>query len=146
MRVSFRVDGMDRIIRSFGKPVKPLLQRVIMDVGEIARDFVKLYIPKRTYKLHDTIMAVQGNGLTVNIIEGKFYGGILRAGAPRHDIFPRTKKALYWPGAEHPVRMVDHPGFRPVPYDEQAAAATIGSMQGTLQNTAGDIADQLTGG
>jgi len=29
---------------------------------------------------------------------------------PPHDIFPRRKKALYWPGAEHPVKKVSHPG------------------------------------
>jgi hypothetical protein len=35
-------------------------------------------------------------------------------GTPRHDIFPKGppegKKALWWPGASHPVNYVDHPG------------------------------------
>jgi len=34
-------------------------------------------------------------------------------------IYPRTKKALFWPGADHPVRMVSaflHPGSKPHPY------------------------------
>lgn len=29
---------------------------------------------------------------------------------PPRVIKPRRKKALYWPGAEHPVKMVRHPG------------------------------------
>ena len=31
---------------------------------------------------------------------------------PPRVIRPRTKKALYWPGARHPVRSVRHPGSR----------------------------------
>lgn len=36
------------------------------------------------------------------------YGGQTRP----HVIEPRTKKALFWPGAAHPVRSVNHPGSR----------------------------------
>ena len=34
------------------------------------------------------------------------YGGKTRP----HDIYPRNKKALYWAGASHPVKVVHHPG------------------------------------
>ena len=27
-----------------------------------------------------------------------------------HEIIPRFKQALYWPGAKHPVKKVNHPG------------------------------------
>ena len=36
------------------------------------------------------------------------YGGT----TPAHDIYPRNKKALYWPGADHPVKVVHHPGSK----------------------------------
>ena len=29
-----------------------------------------------------------------------------------HDIFPLKKKALFWPGARHPVKVVHHPGSK----------------------------------
>lgn len=29
-----------------------------------------------------------------------------------HTIIPRTKKALFWPGAAHPVKSVQHPGSK----------------------------------
>lgn len=35
-------------------------------------------------------------------------GGTTRA----HTIVPRVKKALFWPGAGHPVKSVQHPGSR----------------------------------
>lgn len=38
------------------------------------------------------------------------YAGYFHFGTPPHVIRPKTKKALWWPGAAHPVRHVDHPG------------------------------------
>lgn len=37
-------------------------------------------------------------------------------GTPPHAIDPTTKKALFWPGAAHPVRHVQHPGSAPEPF------------------------------
>lgn len=31
-------------------------------------------------------------------------------GTQPHDIYPVNAKALYWPGADHPVKVVHHPG------------------------------------
>ena len=31
-------------------------------------------------------------------------------GTQPHDIYPVNGKALYWPGADHPVKVVHHPG------------------------------------
>lgn len=35
---------------------------------------------------------------------------ILERGTPPHVIRPKDAKALYWPGAAHPVGKVNHPG------------------------------------
>jgi hypothetical protein len=35
---------------------------------------------------------------------------LLEKGSPPHVIEPKNKKALFWPGAEYPVRRVNHPG------------------------------------
>lgn len=56
-----------------------------------------------------------------NIQEGRFtaglrsrveYATIQHQGGtiPPHVIRPKFKKALFWPGAEHPVKKVNHPG------------------------------------
>ncbi len=37
-------------------------------------------------------------------------------GTRPHVILPRKKKALFWPGAGHPVRKVKHPGTKPNPF------------------------------
>jgi hypothetical protein len=40
------------------------------------------------------------------------YAAVVERGARPRQIFPRKKKALYWPGARHPVAYVNWPGFR----------------------------------
>ena len=49
------------------------------------------------------------------------YALAVEAGTPPHIILPRNKKALYWPGAAHPVKSVRHPGTRGKPYLRPAA-------------------------
>jgi len=40
----------------------------------------------------------------------------LERGNPPHVILPKNKKALYWEGAAHPVRKVNHPGNPAYPF------------------------------
>lgn len=62
--------------------------------------------------IHST---VTGGGLhyNINVAHGVDYGGILEEGSSPHVIRPKSKQALYWGGAEHPVKMVNHPGTSP---------------------------------
>lgn len=41
-----------------------------------------------------------------------FYGKWLENGTPPHVITPVNAKALYWSGAAHPVKKVNHPGTK----------------------------------
>lgn len=50
-------------------------------------------------------------------------------GTRAHDIFPKNKKALYWPGAEHPVKMVHHPGIEGKHFVEDSIEATMPRLQ-----------------
>ncbi len=49
------------------------------------------------------------------------YAIFIEEGTQPHVIYPRFKKALYWPGADHPVRMVNHPGNPAYPFLRPAA-------------------------
>src|SRR5581483_10664858 len=44
------------------------------------------------------------------------YGPMLEFGTSPHDIYPVTKKALYWAGAANPYRHVFNPGISPRPF------------------------------
>ena len=49
-------------------------------------------------------------GLCCNSAE---YVDAVLYGSPPHEILPKNKKALYWDGADHPVKKVMHPGNAP---------------------------------
>lgn len=44
------------------------------------------------------------------------YASMVEKGTKAHIIRPKNKKALYWKGASHPVKQVNHPGSKAKPY------------------------------
>lgn len=48
------------------------------------------------------------------------YPLFVHEGTDAHTITPRTKKALHWKGASHPVKSVKHPGTKANPYFKRA--------------------------
>lgn len=46
----------------------------------------------------------------VKVVNTSDHADILEQGSRPHVIEPRNKQALYWPGARHPVKKVNHPG------------------------------------
>jgi hypothetical protein len=56
------------------------------------------------YQAADNTVMAQLGSFGIN------YAMIIERGSPAHVIMPVNKKALSWPGAMHPVRMVFHPG------------------------------------
>jgi hypothetical protein len=44
------------------------------------------------------------------------YAPLVEFGTAPHRIEAKDKKALFWPGANHPVRSVQHPGTKPNDY------------------------------
>lgn len=55
---------------------------------------------------------VKKNEFVLFLAHSMDYGAALEKGTPPHMIRPRNKKALYWPGANHPVKRVRHPGTK----------------------------------
>lgn len=60
-------------------------------------------------------LEVQGDTFILYVAHGVRYGRYLESGTPAHVILPKHKKALYWAGASHPVKKVNHPGTRKYP-------------------------------
>lgn len=53
-----------------------------------------------------------GQGVYAEVGSAVPYAGFIERGTRPHEIMARRKKALWWKGAEHPVRRVQHPGTR----------------------------------
>jgi hypothetical protein len=56
------------------------------------------------------------------VISDANYSMAVHAGARPHVIRARRKKALWWEGADHPVKQVNHPGVRARPWLAHALA------------------------
>jgi hypothetical protein len=74
------------------------------------------YVRKRSGRLHDSLRSeCRDKVLRVGSLDCN-YAADVELGTAAHVITPRNKKALYWPGADHPVARVNHPGTAPSPY------------------------------
>jgi HK97 gp10 family phage protein len=85
-------------------------RRAPVDTGRLRSSIVHR-VEERGARFYDVTV-----GTNVNYAED------VEKGTRPHRIYPRKKKALYWPGAMHPVAYVDHPGTRPQPFLEPAIA------------------------
>lgn len=87
-------------------------------IAESVRFFDMQYkrtINRKTSRTASTIgSTVLGGGSRVSgrIGSSDKVARFLEEGTPPHIIRARSKKALFWPGARHPVRSVRHPGTR----------------------------------
>jgi hypothetical protein len=57
----------------------------------------------------------RGSEIATYLSHGVEYGRYLEEGTEPHVIRPKNKKALYWYGANHPVKKVNHPGTKAQP-------------------------------
>lgn len=94
--------------------------RVLMDAGgRIILAALKDEAPVKTGALRASIVqrstGAQGAGFYALA-----YGEYVVHGTRPHLILPKTKQALYWPGARHPVRSVNHPGTKPNDFVQRA--------------------------
>jgi len=72
-----------------------------------------------------------GAGIFIEVGTTVSYARGLEFGNAPHVIRPRSKRALYWKGAQHPYRLVNHPGNRPLPFLVPALSAAHGSYVAT---------------
>jgi hypothetical protein len=74
------------------------------------------------------------------------YAVMVHEGTRAHVITPSSRKALFWPGARHPVRRVNHPGTRPNPFLKRALAEKRSEIIATFRMMAPRVAARLGGG
>jgi hypothetical protein len=112
----------------------PILQRALAASQAIlAKYTVKGIVPWRTGFLAQTFQAQLSTGM-LRWFPTASYAPFVEFGTKPHVIEAKDKKALYWPGAEHPVRRVNHPGTKENPFMERivdAATPEIDEMFGT---------------
>lgn len=76
----------------------------------------------------------RGSIYRISLSHGVEYGEILEEGSKPHIIRPTNKKALYWRGASHPVKQVNHPGTKGNPIIGPTMENNIDRIKNTVIN------------
>jgi hypothetical protein len=122
--MDFRVEivGLDQLVAKLKQApdiAAPILQRALSAASAIlAKHTVKGVVPWRTGFLVQSFRADLTPGL-LRWFPTASYAPFVEFGTKPHVIVPKDKKALYWPGASHPVRSVNHPGTKPNQFMER---------------------------
>jgi hypothetical protein len=77
---------------------------------------------------------------------GVRYGKLVVHGTRPHVILPRTKRALFWPGAGHPLRRVQHPGTKPSPFPARAVQRSLPALLLLLRDDGRRVVRLIVGG
>jgi len=99
------------------------IQGAINLSGIEVRRLMKSEVPKKSGKLMRSIQAIPGKfkvRIGPNLTDAP-HAIFVALGTKAHIIKPRNKKALWWTGAQHPVKLVHHPGTQPNPYVDRTA-------------------------
>lgn len=80
----------------------------------------------------------QGDATLIEITDKRWR--YLDEGTKAHAIIARRKRALFWPGASHPVRSVRHPGIK-ARYLTKKVQAKVDALNlaGTFANLIGEL-------
>ncbi len=71
------------------------------------------------------------------------YAPFVEFGTAPHVILPVNGKALFWKGAAHPVRKVNHPGTKPNPFMERIRSQSKSDVDATFEEALKVIVQEL---
>src|SRR5262249_14614796 len=121
------IQGLDQLLANLKEApaiAAPILQRALAaSQAVLAKNTVKGVVPWRTGFLVQSFMAELTSGM-LRWFPTASYAGFVEFGTKPHTILPKRAKALYWPGADHPVARVNHPGTKSNPFMERIIAAS----------------------
>lgn len=140
--------GFTRAIQSYPQIAEPIMQKAIEAAAfEVQKKATRGNLPWKTGMLTQSfgLKPLIGRlfaavGPTVN------YAMFVHEGTAPHVITPRTAKALFWPGAAHPMKSVNHPGTKPNRFMpriiDQATSAINGHFKTAIERITNEIAKQ----
>jgi len=138
-----QITGLDQLVAKLHEAptiAAPILQRALSASSAIlAKHTVKGIVPWRTGFLTQSFRAEVTTGM-LRWFPTADYAPYVEFGTKPHTILPKDKQALYWPGAAHPVRKVNHPGSKPNQFMERI----IGESEHEIDAMFGTALTQIT--
>lgn len=122
-------DQTRQYLREKRAGMRPLLEQIAGELQQYAQDHATWI--DRTGEARRGIrggVATRRGGFTLYLEHTVWYARFLEVGVQPHDIEADVKKALYWPGAPHPVKEIKHPGVRSRAVLVPSVDANIGNI------------------
>ena len=104
---------------------------------------VERTVPIRTGELRNSIFVSRERKGVWLVGTRKVYARAVHEGRPRVIIRPRRRKALYWPGARHPVRKVVQPPRKGNPFFRNALSRFEQNLLGEMRAILGDLPEEV---
>jgi hypothetical protein len=147
MEFAIQLEGISKLTAAFEQSPEnatPILQRALSASQAIlAKNTTKSTVPWRSGFLTQTFKAEMAD-LVLRWFPTASYANFVEFGTKPHDIFPKDKKALFWAGAEHPVKVVHHPGTKANDFMGRIMAASVDEINETFGQALGQIVQALT--
>lgn len=143
MRVTVNVEQVRRLaddLGGAGPRVQEKTERIVEKTGHDVVNTAQANVAVDTGHLRSTIgVDIDPDRLGFEAGPVASYGADVEFGTAAHEIRPRTGRALYWPGAHHPVARVQHPGTAPQPYMIPAFERHVPRAVTAMGQAAGDM-------
>ncbi len=126
MPVTIEVVGLDEVLRRLEVmqwSISQAPRKIVQESAKILKEAMQHEAPERTGALRRGIhyrTFQSADSAWARFYDDEEYAFFVIEGTAAHDIFPSVKKALFWPGADHPVAFVHHPGTKADPFPERA--------------------------
>ena len=121
----------------------PILLRAISESQAVlAQNTNRSTVPWRTGWLVQSFRWAQQD-LTGYWFPTASYAGYVEFGTAPHVIEAKDAKALYWPGAQHPVKRVNHPGTKANKYLERIINASEQGINDVFAQALDQIVQQI---
>jgi hypothetical protein len=120
MKISSNAEQIARRVATWSEQVTPELARATLSCATLLTAAGKRESPVKTGRMRRSISYVAGGPARYVVSPNVPYAAAVHSGTKPHVIVPTRKKALFWQGARHPVRRVNHPGTKGDPFMTRA--------------------------
>lgn len=141
MPVTVQIVGLDALqahLTAMQAGLAAAPRRIVSEYARVLKRAMVDEAPVRTGALRRGIhyrTVGQGEAAEARFTDDEDYTPFVIHGTAAHEIRPATKKALFWPGAAHPVAFVQHPGTQPNDFPGRAFEATQAELDAILEET-----------
>ena len=147
--IKIKIEGLDTLKKNIAQSpqiVHQELSNFVKTTVNMIRPMMRREVPFASGKLSQNIQS-KSNGLQGEVgpnLSAVPYAIFVHSGTKPHEIRPTTKKALYWKGALHPVKVVRHPGTKPNKFVDRTASEAEKMVPRILNTFIENITNRLT--